>query len=423
MEQRSLKRSREDSESREASSRGQSESQERLQRMRRENRLPMQDTGPSQKINDRLGKTALEFLTSEERKNLNSGLHKDTYQRDMKESLAIELFRISVKSKHNNNSDLFIESLLREIRKNNLYKQAYGSEESRPHQQVNKEELNTLKAHNEADQHGSLILLEQIKRGLATLTRQFEVTYQASPSDHLKPRDQVEQTQTTLGEQLYTLEQQSYQMQKQIQAIRKQHQAGLNNLVTRDFLAPLDQEQVMQTQRDEAQRKQQEVGPSRRGDPSSHPDRLELSIDDFELCSMELRKPHDQTQGINSQSLAESQQPFAAHHPVQATHVEQWQETLVQQHEGQDQAGPNDLEKLPLPHKQFIDLSKDEIDYNKPTCFLMPEELENLPKDLNNTHRTPKENLAVEILNTVIDMKQLSYSNLCIIRLLDKIRQ
>ncbi len=206
MEQRSLKRSREDSESREASSRGQSESQERLQRMRRENRLPMQDTGPSQKINDRLGKTALEFLTSEERKNLNSGLHKDTYQRDMKESLAIELFRISVKSKHNNNSDLFIESLLREIRKNNLYKQAYGSEESRPHQQVNREELNTREVHNKADQHGSLILLEQIKRGLATLTRQFEVTYQASPT--------------------------------------------------------------------------------------SHPDRLELSIDDFELCSMELRKPH-----------------------------------------------------------------------------------------------------------------------------------
>ena len=53
----------------------------------------------------------------------------------------------------------------------------------------------------------------------------------------------------------------------------------------------------------------------------------------------------------------------------------------------------------------------------------MPEELENLPKDLNNNHRTPKENLAVEILNTVIDMKQLSYSKLYIIGLLDKIRQ
>jgi hypothetical protein len=68
----------------------------------------------------------------------------------------------------------------------------------------------------------------------------------------------------------------------------------LNNLVTRDFLTPLDQEQVMQTQRDEARRKQQEVGPSHQGDTLSHPDRLELSIDDFELCSMELRKPHDQ---------------------------------------------------------------------------------------------------------------------------------
>ncbi len=95
----------------------------------------------------------------------------------------------------------------------------------------------------------------------------------------------------------------------------------------------------------------------------------------------------------------------------------------MQQHEGQDQAGPNYLEKLPLPHNQCIDHSKDEIDYNKLEYFLTPEERKNLLTGLSNTYRTPKEHLAVEIFNTYVAKKQQYYTDSHIKNVIDKIRK
>jgi hypothetical protein len=133
-------------------------------------------------------------------------------------------------------------------------------------------------------------------------------------------------------------------MQKQIQAIRKQHQAGSSNFVTRDFLTPLDQEQAIQTQ-------QQEAGSSRQGDPSSLSGHLKSIDDDFAIWwSLKSRELHDQTQATSSQNTPEIRQPFAAYHPAEVQHesisqranvrqqdqIGQRQDAMVQQHEVQD---------------------------------------------------------------------------------------
>ena len=103
-------------------------------------------------------------------------------------------------------------------------------------------------------------------------------------------------------------------------------------------------EVLARQQAEEARKQQQEAGPSHQGDPSSPSNHLELSIDDFELCSFELRKPHDQIQVPSSQSLPEIRQPFAAHHPAQAQRVEQRQDTLAQRHVVHDQADLSNAE-------------------------------------------------------------------------------
>jgi len=97
---------------------------------------------------------------------------------------------------------------------------------------------------------------------------------------------------------------------------------------------------------------QQEAGPSRQGDPSSRSDHPKSIDDDFKnWWSTQSRKPHDQIQVTSSQSLAEIQQPLAAHHLTEAQRVEQRQDTLVQQHKGHDQAGPSRQADTTIPRE------------------------------------------------------------------------
>jgi hypothetical protein len=179
MGDRLLKRPRDDSESIESSSSSQSGSSERLKRMRRENGLVMQDTESSQKIkDDNQKKTASEFLTLEEHKSINNGLWKNPSQRNMKEAIAVKIYKMVSKCIEDNEQNSFIKDVLIEVRKNDLYKQAYGSEgpssgaaEKRHHILMDTAQCSVISRQQ-----------DQIEQQQYTTTQQHEGQNQAGPS-------------------------------------------------------------------------------------------------------------------------------------------------------------------------------------------------------------------------------------------------
>jgi hypothetical protein len=104
---------------------------------------------------------------------------------------------------------------------------------------------------------------------------------------------------------------------------------------------------------------------------SSLADPLGASLDnlDLEFGDLEFREPHDQIQATSSQSFPEIRQPFAAHNPAEAQRestsqladvrrqdqIEQRQDTIVQQHERYDQAGPSIKEAIKHRLIAFVD--------------------------------------------------------------------